>query len=466
MLSGDCVELTPGIIDRMRGVTWRVTLAIVLGTLLNPLNSSMIAVALVTLHHDFNVDLGTSTWLISAFYLTGAVGQPLMGRLADLLGPRRVFLSGLSVALLVALLAPLSPSFLWLVGARVVQALATSTAYPAGLGMIRAASGGGRIPGQSLAAMSVAASVSAALGPTVGGLVLGFAGWQGIFLVNVPITVLGLVLGLRWLPATPAPARAGSLVSSIDLPGVVLFAGTITSLLGGLLSLGTSQGWVLLAAVPVLAALLAVRELRCATPFFDIRLLAANPVLIGVFVQFAAVTFIFYSFFFGLPIWLEEVRGFDARTAGILILPVTGVGVLLTPFAARLVSRRGPRSSLVIGSVALCLGSLLLLTFGSGTPIPVLLAVGLVLGVPNGFNNMGLQAALYEAAPAERASWAGGQFQTFRYVGAILSSTLLGAVYRQRATTEGLHSIAIVLAVVAAGVVVASVATRRARPAT
>src|ERR1700674_4564225 len=246
----------------MRGVRWRVIVPIVLGTLLNPLNSSMIAVALVTLHHDFNVDLGTSTWLVSAFYLTGGVGQPLMGRLADLLGPRRVFLTGLALVGLVALLAPLSPSFLWLIVAREVQALATSTAYPAGLGMIRAAGGGERIPAQALAAMSVAASVSAALGPTIGGLVLAFAGWQGIFLVNVPITALGLVLGLRWLPAPPAPPRATGLLTSIDVPGVVLFAGTLISLLGGLLSLGSRQSWVLLAAVPILAVLLAIRELR------------------------------------------------------------------------------------------------------------------------------------------------------------------------------------------------------------
>src|SRR5579864_4201562 len=105
----------------MGGVPRRVVFAIVLGTLLNPLNSSMIAVALVTVHHDFNVDLGTSTWLISGFYLTGAVAQPLMGRIADLIGARRVFIAGLSVAGLVALLAPLSPGFGWLVGARVVQ---------------------------------------------------------------------------------------------------------------------------------------------------------------------------------------------------------------------------------------------------------------------------------------------------------------------------------------------------------
>ena len=447
----------------MGAVPRRLVFAIVLGTLLNPLNSSMIAVALVTLHREFRVELGTSTWLISGFYLAGAVGQPLMGRLADILGARRVFLTGLSVAGVVAVLAPLSPSFGWLVAARVVQAFATSTAYPSGLGMIRAAAGGKGIPAQALAMVSVAASVSAALGPTIGGLILSVASWQGIFLVNVPITVLGIVLGLRWLPDTRPSEVTGAGLAGLDVPGVLLFAATLTSLLAGLLSVGSSEAWILLAGVPLLALLLIVRELRTVTPFFDVRLLVANPVLISVFLQFAAVTFVFYSFFFGLPIWLEEVRGFDPRAAGLLILPVTGLGVIATPIAAALISRRGTRSSSVIGSVVLFAGSALLLTFGPGTPVLGLVAVGLVLGVPNGFNNMGLQAALYEAAPPARTSWAAGQFQTFRYVGAILSSTLLGAVFRQRATTEGLHSMALLLVVVSFALVISSLMTRRTR---
>ncbi len=449
-------------IQSMQGVPRRVIFAIVLGTLLNPLNSSMIAVALVTLHHQFNVDLGTSTWLVSGFYLAGAVAQPLMGRIADLAGARRVFLIGLSVACVIALLAPLSPTFGWLVAARVVQAFATSTAYPAGLGMIRAAAGGKRVPAQALAAMSVAASVSAAVGPTVGGLILSFASWQGIFLVNVPITALGIVLALRWLPAPPPSEGSGAGLAALDVPGVLLFAATLTGLLAGLLSLGSPESWVMLAAVPFLAVLLVVRELRAGSPFFDVRLLRANPVLIGVFLQFAAVTFVFYTFFFGLPIWLEEVRGFDARAAGLLILPVTGLGVIATPVAAALISTSGSRSSLILGSVALVAGSALLLTFGPGTSVVALVAVGIVLGIPNGFNNMGLQAALYQAAPPARVSWAGGQFQTFRYVGAILSATLLASVFRQRATTDGLHQMAALLVVVSIGLVIASVFTQRA----
>jgi MFS family permease len=435
-------------------------LAIALGTILNPLNSSMIAVALVAIHTDFRIDIGTSTWMVSSFYLAGAVGQPLMGRLADLVGARRVFLAGVSVACLVCALSPLAPTFGWLVAARAVQALATSTAFPSGLGLLRAASGQ-RVPASSLAVITVAASTSAALGPTIGGLLLAFSGWQGIFLVNVPITLAAIALGLWWLPAPPPADTSGAGLSGVDFPGVLLFAATLTPILGALLSVGSTGGWLLIAIVPVAAVLLALRELRHPAPFFDLRLLMRNPAMIGVFIQFAAVTFIFYSFFFGLPIWLEQVGGYDARAAGLLVLPLTGMAVVVTPIASRLIARAGPRLPLVIGSAFMLAGTLLLLTLNRGVAIPLFLGVMFVLGVPNAFNNLGLQAALYEVTPRERISWAAGQFQTFRYVGATMAAAVLGSVFKTEATTTGLHGIAIVLAVVAAVLLVGSAITRR-----
>ncbi|HET9780854.1 MAG TPA: MFS transporter [Candidatus Dormibacteraeota bacterium] len=441
------------------GVDRRMLVAIALGTILNPLNSSMVAVALVAIHSDFHIDIGTSTWVVSAFYLTGAVGQPFMGRLADVLGARRVFLTGVSVAGVVCALAPLSPTFGWLVAARAIQALATSTAFPSGLGLIRAASGQ-RVPASSLAVLTVAASTSAALGPTIGGILLSFAGWQGIFLVNVPITAAALILGLRWLPSPPPADPSASGLSSLDLPGVLLFAATLVPILGALLSLGTTIGWVLMAVVPVAAALLTVRELRHPAPFFDLRLLGRNPAMVGVFVQFAAVTFIFYSFFFGLPIWLEQVGGYDARAAGLLILPLTGMAVVVTPIASRLIARTGPRAPLIIGSAFMLAGTLLLFTLEPGVPVALFLVVMFVLGVPNAFNNLGLQAVLYAVTPRERISWAAGQFQTFRYVGATMAAAVLGSVFKTGATTAGLHAIAIVLAFVAAALLVASAVTR------
>jgi MFS family permease len=420
----------------------------------------MVAVALVAVHADFHIDLGTSTWLISAFYLTGAVGQPVMGRLADLLGARRVFLTGVTVAGLVCAVAPFSPSFGWLVGARALQALATSTAFPSGLGLIRSSSGH-RVPASALAVLSVAASSSAALGPTIGGLLLSVWGWQAIFIVNLPLCAAAIGLGLRWLPAPPPADTAGAGLGGIDFPGVILFAATLTPILVALLTLGSPLMLVMLGLLPVAAALLAVRELKSPSPFFDIRLLMRNPAMIGVFIQFAAVTFIFYSFFFGLPVWLEQVGGYDAKTAGLLVLPLTGIGVLATPVATRMIDSVGARPPLVIGSSFMLAGSLLMLTLARGSPVAMLLLVTFVLGIPNGFNNLGLQAALYAVTPGERISWAAGQYQTFRYVGATMASAVLGSVFRLQATTAGLHGIALVLAIVSGMLVVASVVTRR-----
>jgi MFS family permease len=137
--------------------------------------------------------------------------------------------------------------------------------------------------------------------------------------------------------------------------------------------------------------------------------------------------------------------------------------VLATPVAARLISRSGPGPALITGACMLTVGSLLLLVFNATTPVIVILAVGVVLGIPNGFNNLGLQAALYEHAPANQMGAAGGQFQTFRYVGAILSTSLLGLAFGTTVTSNGLHSIAYILAFVSGLLLVASITTRRLR---
>jgi predicted MFS family arabinose efflux permease len=116
----------------------------------------------------------------------------------------------------------------------------------------------------------------------------------------------------------------------------------------------------------------------------------------------------------------------------------------------------GTRVPLVIGSLFMLAGSLLMLTMTEGVPVWLVLLSCFVLGVPNAFNNLGLQAALYGVTPPERISWAAGQFQTFRYVGATLAGAVLGSVFREGATTSGLHGIAALLAGVALVLVVTS----------
>ena len=181
--------------------------------------------------------------------------------------------------------------------------------------------------------------MSAALGPVLGGGLIALAGWPAIFLVNVPVSVAGLVLARRWLPADPGPSVASGGAArpwwaawrTLDLPGVALFSGLLAGVLGFLLSLSARPLWPLLPFAVLAAILLLFHERHVSSPFLDVRLLAANRPLVGIYAQFAAVNLVLYAVFFGLPLWLEEERRFAPGTAGLLLLPVAGVGVLATP---------------------------------------------------------------------------------------------------------------------------------------
>ena len=385
-----------------------------MGNLLNPLNSSMIAVALVSLSTDFGVSLGTATYIVAAFYVGGAIGMPLMGQLVDRLGARKIFAAGLVLVGVTSGIAPVAPALVVLVGLRVFQAVGTSAPYPAALAIFRARDARGRAPAGALGAISVTNSVSSALGPVLGGALVALAGWHAIFLANVPLVVLGLVLATVWLPSDTARQPTTYLRDDADHPTWL-------------------RTWQLL----------------------------GSKALLGVYAQFAVVNLVFYAVFYGLPLWLEETRHYGPDVTGLLLLPVAGIGIGATPVAARLISVRGPRPALLIGSSVLLAGSVLLLVFDTATPVVVLLAVGAVLGIPNGFNNLGLQAALYEAAAANQIGAAAGLLQTFRYVGAIAATAIIGAVFGAQASSASLHVLAVVMAAASTGLVLASASAYR-----
>ncbi len=447
---------------------WRLVTAVALGTLLNPLNSSTIAVALLSLQTGFHASIAATTWLISGFYLAAAIGMPLMGRLADLFGPRRIFCAGLLIVGTSCALAPFMPTLGWLIALRAIQAFGTSAAYPSGLALFRAkaqelagsSETPARPPAGALGVLSVTGNVTAALGPTLGGFLVQAAGWPVIFLVNVPITALGLVAALHWLPpdaslrlraASPRPhAAIRALLPTLDIPGILLFSGMLVSLLAFLLSLSGGPLWGLLPIAPLAALLLFFWERRASGPFINVRMLAANRRLVSVYAQFAAVNLVFYSLFFGLPLWLEQGRQFTPGKTGLIMLPFAGLGIFATFGAVQLIHRAGFRPALLLGALTLTGGTLLLLFFGPTTLVLIILAVIALLGIPNAFQNLGLQTALYDAAPAKEMGAAAGQFQTFRYVGSILSTSLLGFIFSGTHPSAGLHVIAILLAIISA----------------
>jgi MFS family permease len=362
----------------------RFVAPLLVGSMLNPINSSMIATALVPISATYHVSVGTTGWLVAALYVASAIAQPVLGRLADRFGPRRIYLAGLIAVAIAGLGGAWAPNLWTLVVVRVLIGIGTSAAYPSAMALVRAQSQrlNRPVPGNVLSGLTLASLVSAAVGPALGGLLVGLAGWPSIFLVNVPLAIVGLVMTFRWLPVS-------------------------------------------------------VSERRTRTSF------SLNVPLLVTYGRSALAFVVIYGMLYGFAQWLESSGGFSPAAAGLLMLPITVVATLCTALGGR---RRQVRGPLLIGTACMVVGSVALIFVNTGAGIAVLIAVGVLFGIPNGLNPVGNQAALYAQAPADQIGVASGLFRTAQYVGAIASSGILAVVYGSEATDGGLHLLAAIFA--------------------
>jgi MFS family permease len=411
----------------------------VLGSVLNPINSSMIAVALVPIGAAFGAPPARTVWLVSALYLATAVGQPVIGRLVDMYGPRRLYLVGTALVGAAGLLGALAPTLGALVGARVLLGFGTSAAYPAAMQLTRreAERTGRDSPTGVLTALAVANQTVAVVGPALGGVLIGVGGWRAVFTVNVPLSAACLILGVSRLPRErrTVPARR----RDVDPLGMALFSGMLVSLMLFLME-PRADHWYLPLLAAATGAAFAARELRVARPFVDLRVLAGNVPLLATYVRQLLGYTTSYAFMYGYAQWLEEGRGLSASTAGLVMLPLSAAALTVSGLTGR---REAVRVKLVVGAAVQVVACAVLLLVGSGSPLWLLLTAGVVMGVPQGLIGLANQNALYRQADPARIASAAGLLRTFMYLGALAASAGTAGFFPHRADTAGLHGLAL-----------------------
>ncbi|MGW5723727.1 MFS transporter [Amycolatopsis sp. NPDC003865] len=414
---------------------------LVSGAVLNPVNSTIIAVALVPIGVAFGAPASATAWLISALYLATAVGQPVAGRLIDRFGPRPVFLPATALVGAAGVLGTLAPDLGWLIAARVVLGFGTCAGYPAAMRLIRDESDrtGRGSPASVLTVLAISTQTISVVGPALGGLLIGVGGWRATFALNVPIALAAFVLGARRFPQAPKPVSTGRF--DLDLPGMALFAGSLVALLLFLMHPGAGD-WYLAAIAVAGAAGFTVRELTCAHPFIDLRLLGRNGPLLRTYGRSLLAYVVAYSFLYGYTQWLEHGRGLSAAQAGLATLPLFATGILVSLVSGR---REQVRAKLVVAALGQLAGCALLLTLDPAAPVWLLVVVALVAGVPQGLNSLALQNSVYRQANPADIGASAGLLRTSGYLGAIVSSALQGAFYGPAAETGGLHDLALLL---------------------
>jgi MFS family permease len=335
-----------------------------LGSLLNPINSSMIATALAPIGRAFNTPVSDTVWLVAALYVTSAVAQPTMGRLADAWGARRVFLLGLALVFLGGIAGALASSLHELIGVRVLIGVGTSAAYPSAMRVLRVHSRrvGRETPRPVLAVLALAGLSSMAIGPTLGGLLTGAAGWRAIFLVNVPLAVVGIVLCLLFVAPDEIEDPESNRVT-FDALGMALFAGAVVAAMLFVMGLKQRAQWSLLCVATLLFAALVAHSLRRSIkqPFLDVRMLAANKPLAATYLRFAVTCVLSYVILYGFAQWMESALSYTPAEAGVATLPLSITALVASLLASRTKALRAP---LALAAFALLVGCAGLLVLG------------------------------------------------------------------------------------------------------
>lgn len=414
-------------------------LPLILGNMLNPLNSTMLATALTILCQSFSRDLSEGALLITPLYLASAICMPLMGRLADVFSAKRINTIGLFLILISVLIGIAAPSFFWLIISRAILGIGTSAAYPSSMAVIRKkyAEMNREVPGQVLGWISMSSQVSIVLGPLLGGIMTDLFGWRGIFFVNIPLVLAAIYFSKR-IPEKVERIRKLSreVLQKVDIIG----AGLFTLFLVMLLQVFMSQGFILLYAfVCVVSGVgLVFWELKHPNPFIHIKLLVERPGISIIYVRSALTNLVFFSIIYALPQWLQDSKSMDAAASGLIMLPLSLASASIALLSSRTYNYL---KLLILGLITLALACGGTLWLHRGSDIFSVIGVALLFGVSIGLNIIANQAALYVEVPKEFTGISFGLFRTIGNLGTVFSGSELKKIFRQGATDSSLHQL-------------------------
>ncbi|MEV0323891.1 MFS transporter [Streptomyces sp. NPDC050658] len=441
-----------------------------LGQFMVLLDNTIVGAALPDMQQRLHTELTGLQWIVDAYVLLVAMLLLSGGVFADRFGRKRVYLTGAAVFTAASLVCALAPSLGWLVAGRVLQGIGAAALSPASLALLAAAY---PVPQERMKAIGLWAGFSGiglAAGPVAGGVLTEAFGWPAIFLVNLPIGVILLLVGLRHLTESRNPSAP-----AIDVPGTVLSVLAVGALTYGMIE-GGVRGWsspVILgsfaAAAILLAAFIAV-EARRSAPMLPLGLFrqrlftASNTAMTVVGFALMGSSFFFSQFF-------VYVQGSSILRAGLQTLPVSLAMVVVSPFAGRLAARYGFRVVVTTGLALAGLGLLTLGTVHADTGYENVWWRLALAGTGFALTMSPLTGAAIQSVSPQEGGLASGISSTTRQIGAVLGVAVLGAVVRTRQSTGASFETGLNTAFLTAGAITLTTAAftgawlTRSRPA-
>ncbi|GAC1642764.1 MAG: DHA2 family efflux MFS transporter permease subunit [Ktedonobacteraceae bacterium] len=420
---------------------WIVALVVIFGLFMTILDGTIVNIAIPRLQNVFGVTLTSVQWVLTAYTLVQGVATPLTAYLSQRFGSKRLYLLALAGFTIGSTLCGLSINLPMLIFFRIVQGATGAFMSPLAITLLWT-----EFPpeerGTALGALGVPILLAPALGPTIGGYIVTYLGWQLIFFVNIPIGIIGIILGFLFLRETFAERR-----TTFDIPGFFCSAVGLASLLYGL-SDASTDGWgsakvlgflslgVIMLILFVLVELNTARRER--QPLLDIRVFGSRSFSTSSIASIF-VTFALYGGLFIIPIYLQSVRGLSAYQAGLLLLPQAFASMVSSVIGGRLVDRIGVRGVVIPGLVILAFALWLLTFIGANTPYGTLQIWLIVRSFALGFCFQPLSVAALSEIKPRMLSQATAVNTTLRFVISSLAVAVIATLVQSQTTIHYSH---------------------------
>ena len=414
---------------------WLGLSVLLAGSFMTVLDAMIVQLALPSIARDLEAGSAAIELIIAGYSLSYGVLLVTGGRLGDMFGRKHVYLIGMAAFTLASILCGLAPNATTLVAARVLQGATASLVLPQVLASIRVGFDGAERR-RAFGLMGLVMGAASALGQLAGGVLISGdvfgLGWRLVFLVNLPIGILAVLAGMRWLDETRAPHGA-----RLDPVGILLATAGLSCLLGGLVGLHhlglAKAGLLVLLSVPFFlwfGRYEARFEERGAMPLLSIRLLRLPTFIIG-----ALTVLVFYascnSYYVSFAVFLQFGVGLTPFESGILFTPIAAIFAATSILAPRLIGRYGTlvlRVSAFIYALGYAGVWLILARAGAVPSLFVLMPVMLVIAAVQGFIMTPLLNVVLGALPESHAGMAGGSIATMQQVGNALGIAVIGLV--------------------------------------
>ena len=383
---------------------------------LTPFLGSAINLALPAIGKDFNTTAIELGWIASSFILSSAIFLLPFGRLADIVGRKKIFTYGISLFTFSTFLIIFSWNIQSLIAFRIVQGISGAMIFGTSLAIITSVFGPGE-RGRAMGINITAVYTGLSGGPVIGGMLTQYFGWRSIFAFLVPVGIISIYLIFKKMKPEWAEAKG----EKFDWKGSVIYGVSLASFMFGFSKLPSVIGWIFLGGGLISGFFFLLFEKTISNPVFDIKLILRNRVFafsgIAALIHYSATS----ATGFFISLYLQYLKGLDARTAGLVMISQPVMMALLSPIAGKLSDKYNPGIIASLGMGLTATGLIMLCFVNEMSPIYLIIIMLIIMGVGFGLFSSPNSNAIMSSVEKKHLGVASGVVGTMRMVGQMLS---------------------------------------------